>query len=223
MEQLFRIAMIGCVLSACSDEGTNFGPESSPTPAQQSAITMNMDYLSQIASADVPGESAATAALGFAFGAPALLGIESVARAVPGLPAAADGCAVLTDHSVTWTHCRDGDTTIDGTMSWGPGHVDMNIGATAIVGASQLRYGFVGSMTASDTAIDADMTVSFSITGGGSTASDMIRTLVDVELAAGCIDSGTLTVIEMGTGTGTRNRAIQVVWSGCNMFRVRNG
>lgn len=224
MTQLFRIAMIGCLLSACGGaDGPSLGPETSPTPTQQSAIIRNVDYLSRIAAAEASGESAASAAIGFAFNAHALLGIESAVRVAPGLPASPDGCAVITDHGATWTSCQNGDTTVDGTMSWSAGDVEISLRATVVAGAAEVHYGFSGSMTASDAAIHGDMTVSFTAADGAGTAGHAIQTQLDVELATGCIYRGTLTATQTGGRVATGDRAMQVVWIGCSLFHVRNG
>jgi hypothetical protein len=78
-------------------------------------------------------------------------------------------------------------------------------------------------MTVSASAIQSDMTVMLSFSGNGVSFSETIQTKIDVQLASGCVTSGTLTVTATGSGAGSRNGAVQVVWSGCNTFRVRKG
>jgi hypothetical protein len=239
MQQLVRIGMIAMAVSACGgNDGPSFGPAISPTPTQQVAITSSTQYLSQIANASVSGQVAASAAIDFAFAAPALLGVDSTGQIIPDLyriqvsiddittmvlQLAADACQVVTDHSVTWNQCQDNNATIDGTMSWSPGHVEIDLHAASNSPSLALDYDFSGSMTVSDAAIQSDMTVSYTATTGSQTVSDAIRSQLDVQLASGCIYRGTLTVTETGTGTGTHDRAVQVVWIGCNLFKVRNG
>lgn len=234
MQQFVRIGMIAVTVSACSSDGPSFGPAISPTPTQQAAIASSTHYLSQIAHASVEGQAAAGAAIDFASSAPALLESGSTGQLLPDLyrvqvsiddltpqvlQFAANDCQVVTDHSVTWNHCQDDSTTINGTMSWSPGHVDVDVHATANSPSLALDYDFSGSMTVSDAAIHSDMTVSFTASTGGHTVTDAIHSQLDVELGAGCIDSGTLTVTE----TGAQHRAVQVEWTGCNLFKVRNG
>jgi hypothetical protein len=239
MKQLVRIGLIAMAVSACGgSDGPNFGPAISPTPTQQAAITSSMQYLSQIANASVEGQVAASAAIDFAFAAPALVGVDSTGQIIPDLyrvevsigdlatlvlQLAADGCQVVTDHSVTWNQCQDDNATIDGTMSWSPGHVEVDLHATSNIPSLALDYEFSGSMTVSDAAIQSDMTVSYTATSGAQTVSDAIRSQLDVELASGCIYRGTMTLTETGSGSGAHNGAVQVVWIGCNLFKVRNG
>lgn len=241
MNQLVRITMIAVLVSACGDStGPKFGPLTAPTPAQQTAIAASSHNLSLIANATTDGQAAASAAINFALTAPSLLPDDSSARTLTEISGLAieiedlaamvllftvDDCQVMTDHSVTWNHCVDGDTTVDGTMSWSAGHVDVDVHATATSQSLTLDYAFSGSLTVSDAAIQGDMMVSFTATTGGQTVSDAIHTQLDVELASGCIYRGTLTVTETETSSanGAHNRAVQVVWIGCNSFQVRNG
>lgn len=239
MQQLVRIGMIAMAVSACGgSDGPNFGPAIAPTPTQQAAITSSTQYLSQIANASVEGQVAASAAIDFAFAAPALLGVDATGQIIPDLyriqvsiddiatsvlQATADACQVVTDHSVTWNQCQDNNATIDGSMSWSPGHVEIDLHATSNSPSLALDYEFSGSMTVSDAAIQSDMTVSYTATSGGQTVTDAIRSQLDVQLASGCIYRGTLTVTETASGSGAHDRAVQVVWIGCNLFKVRNG
>jgi hypothetical protein len=84
-------------------------------------------------------------------------------------------------------------------------------------------YTLAGNMTVSATAIRGEMTLAVSASAGGNSASQMIDSKIDVQIADRCITRGTLTVTASGSGAGTRNGAVQVVWTGCQMFRVRNG
>jgi predicted small lipoprotein YifL len=240
MKSLFHISMISLALAACGSDGPNFGPEKDPTPAEQSTINSTAQNLQLIAQADVEGQETAGAALAFAFNAQSLLddgtavrtvpGLRDVARLVPDLvpallsPGAApfDDCAVVGTNSVVWNHCQDSSGyVIDGMISWSPGHVDVDLHISGTSSGYELTYSFVGSITVSSSAIDGDMTVSLSYTGGGTSASETIRTQIDVQIANNCVSSGTLTVTASGSGAGSRNAAVQVVWTGCNMFRVR--
>jgi hypothetical protein len=218
MRNLICITMVGWVLSACGgSDAPNFGPETDPTPGQRSAIMSTSQDLAVLARADVQGQQAAGAAISFAFTAQGLPELSSVARAM----ALAD-CGVVGPNSVVWHHCTDSNGyTIDGTLSWSTGHVDVDIRVTS-TGSFAFDYSFTGSMTTSATAIEGDMTVAYSITSDGMTYSESFRTQIDVQLIAGCISSGTLTVTATGSGPGARSGAVQVIWTGCNAFRVRN-
>jgi len=77
-------------------------------------------------------------------------------------------------------------------------------------------------MTVSATAIKGDMTFSGSATVNGTKFTESVHTEIDVQIAQGCITSGTLTVTVSGSGTGAVNGAVQVVWTGCHAFKVRN-
>lgn len=231
MNDVIRVGLLGVVLSACSGGGDsmNFGPEIAPTPSQQSAIVSNTRSLSAMAQANLSGQAASSAAIDLAFGGPRLLGMSVGIGAAPrpGVPAVAagpsrlgpDGCEVVTGSSITWTQCQDDGATIDGGMSWSPGHVDLDLHATASGAALQLDYAFTGALTISDTAIEGDTDVSFTASDGAGSHHSAIHTQIDVQVAMGCIYDGTLTVI----ATGEASHALQVVWIGCNMFRVRNG
>lgn len=238
MKQLLRISMIGLVLAACGSDGPSFGPPVAPTQQQQTAVTTTTQYLNLIAGASGNSEAAAGAAISFAITAPALFGsagaaaprpeVANVEAALAGLTAVVShldpsGCEVVTDHSITWNHCTDNNVTINGSMSWSPGHVDVDLHASGAAQGVTIDYSFTGSLTVSATAIDGDMTASYSVTAGAQSASETVHTQIAVTLASGCVNGGTLTVTATGNGTGTRNVAIQVVWSGCNMFQVRNG
>ena len=235
MKHLFRVGMIGLVLSACggSDE-PNFGPETDPTPTQKTAVMSTAQELTLIANANVQGQAAAGAAIEFALTSDALFGTGAAARSVPGLSEVAlrlapvmqrvapDGCEVITANSVTWNHCQDSGDEIDGMISWSAGRVDIDLHVKANGPTLQFDYAFTGSMTVSPTAIQGDVMVSFNYSSGGTTGSQTLRSQIDVQIASGCITSGTLTVTETGSGAGAQNRAVQIVWTGCNAFRVRS-
>ena len=239
MRQILRISILGLVLSACGgSDGPNFGPPMAATPAQKSAVTTTTQYVNLIAGANGNGRAAASAAISFAVIAPGLLGgaegtsplpeVSGAEAAISALAAVTariepSGCEVVTDHSVVWNHCTDSSVTIDGMISWTPDHVDIDIHATGSTQGVSLDYSFTGSLTVSATAVKGDMTVAFHASSGGESASATLHTQIDVQIAAGCITGGTLTVTETGTGTGARNAAIQVVWSGCDMYQIRNG
>lgn len=227
MRNRFCISVMGLVLSACGgDSGPSFGPESDPTPAQQSAISSTAQQLALIANANAQGEAAAGAALDFAFTAQALIGPTAAAITMPGvsgLGAQADGCEVIGPSSVVWNHCTSNGVTIDGMISWSTGHVDVDIHAAGTSGTVTVDYSLTGSVTVSATAVQGDMTVSLDASNGSASYSQKVQTQIDVQIANGCISSGTLTVTATGSGNGTRTGAVQVIWSGCNMFRVRNG
>ena len=241
MKNLFCISVVGLVLSACGgDDGPDLGPVTDATPTQQTAISSTAQDLALIANANTQGEAAAGAAIEFAFTAQGLLAPAAAARAVPGLSAAAgavarraaaagraqveaDDCEVIGPSSVVWNHCTENGVTVDGMISWSPGHVDVDIHATGSTGSVSLDYSFTGSVTVSSTAIHGDMTIALDATSGGTSYSQKLRTQIDVQVASGCISGGTLTVTASGSGSGTRNGAVQVIWTGCNVFRVRNG
>lgn len=227
MRNRFCISVVGLVLSACGgDSGPSFGPETDPTPTQQTAISSTAEQLALIANANAQGEAAAGAALDFAFTAQTLIGPTTAARVLPGLPRLgvdADACEVIGPSSVVWNHCTESGVTIDGMISWSTGHVDVDIHAAGTSGSVTVDYSLTGSVTVSATAVHGDMTVSLDASNGSASYSQKVQTQIDVQIANGCISSGTLTVTATGSGSGTRTGAVQVIWSGCNMFRVRNG
>jgi hypothetical protein len=230
MRNLFCISVVGLVLSACGgDSGPSLGPESDPTPTQQTAISTTAQQLALIANANAQGEAAAAAALDFAFSAQALIGPATAARTMLGLSGLpelrldADGCEVIGPSSVVWNHCTNNGVTIDGMISWSTGHVDVDIHASGTSGTVTVDYSLTGSVTVSATAVHGDMTVSLAASNGSASYSQKVETQIDVQIANGCISGGTLTVTATGSGNGTRTGAVQVIWSGCNAFRVRNG
>src|SRR5262249_54383313 len=128
--------------------------------------------------------------------------IEELAAMV--LALTPDGCQVVTDHDVTWNHCQDNDATIDGTLSWSSGHIDIDVHATATTASANVDYSFSGSMTVSDAALQADMTIAFTATSGGQTVTNTLHSQLDVQLATGCIYRGTLTVTLASSGNRDR-------------------
>jgi hypothetical protein len=239
MKKLFHISIASLILTACGSDGPNFGPETEPTPAQQTVINSTAQHLGTLAMADVEGEAAGAAALEFAFDAQALIDTGSSARQVPRLPGAAQlaptampvpdlaqllDCPVVGSNSIVWNHCTDNNgTTIDGMISWSPGHVDVDLHIAASSQGLQATYSLVGSMTVSAAAIQADMTIMLSYSGNGVNFTETVHTQIDVQITNGCVSSGTLTVTASGSGAGSRSGAVQIVWSGCNAFRVRRG
>lgn len=238
MTKFSHITMVGLVLCACGSDGPSFGPAADPTPAQQTAIMSTSQQLSTLAMADTQGAAAGAAAISFALGAQALIDSSATARALPDQTTARASrslitalrepprldCAVVTANSIVWNHCSEQDgTTMDGMISWSAGHVDIDLQATTTAGDVHGAFSMAGAMTVSSSAIQSDMTVTLSYSGNGFNFNEKIQTQIDIQIASGCISSGTITVTATGTGTGARNAAVQVVWSGCNTFRVRRG
>jgi hypothetical protein len=231
--------LVGLILTACGGgSDPNFGPETDPTPAQKSAISSTAQDLALISMADAQGQAAGGAAIGFAFEAAELLlptggatarALPDAAKIAPAISAIRQAqlidCEVVSPTSIVWNHCTDSSSgfTIDGMMSWGPGHVDVDLHISGNEQGTQITVSLKGSVTVSPSSIKGDLTISANLSGGGNSASQTLRTQIDVELANGCVSSGTLTVTASGSGQGSVNAAVQVIWTGCNMFRVRNG
>ncbi|MGH2897840.1 MAG: hypothetical protein ACRDMZ_04140, partial [Solirubrobacteraceae bacterium] len=135
-------------MAACGSDGPNFGPETTPTAAQQSGVTSTEQDLIVLAGADTQGAATAGAAFGFAATSLLLITPSSSARTGPerlvdgvlgnalgnalgralGVTGQrADDCAVIGPTSVKWTACTESGFTIDGTVSWGPGHVEIDV------------------------------------------------------------------------------------------------
>jgi hypothetical protein len=236
--------MIGAGLTGCGGGGPNFGPETAATPTQETAITATEGSLTTLATVDTDGSAAAGAAFelvgnaGLLIATPAARTLREIAaiRAFPALDlrtpsvlrqAPPSDCEVITDTSVTWNHCTEEGFTIDGKISWTPGHVDMSVHLTGAEQGVSISYKLDGSMTASASAIQGNMTLAVSATSGTQSASLNVHWDIDVQIAQGCITSGTLTVDLSGSGTGpggggSVNGAVQVIWTGCHAFRVRN-
>src|SRR5690348_12416649 len=127
MIRRFHIQVACLFLTACGSEGPSFGPEIAPTQAQTTAIETIQQSLGTFARTDLTGAQSEAAAFYFAFAGQSLLAGSAMpgALAPPELALAAD-CAVTTDHSITWHQCTDRNGyTIDGMISWSPGHVDV--------------------------------------------------------------------------------------------------
>jgi len=225
-----RALSIACtVLLACGgSDKPNFGPETDATPAQQAAITSAEQGFGQLALADTQGAAAGTAALGLAtnslllfqpkssgaIAAPSSV-IDPDVLAALGAAAQAD-CAVVSSNSITWHQCMESGYTFDGAISWRPGHVDVSLRLTGTAQTGSFDYALDGSLSVSAVAIQSDMTMSVSATVGANHVSETVHSQVDVTIASGCITSGS------GSGTGAVNGAVEVIWTACHAFRVRN-
>jgi hypothetical protein len=241
MKNLSTLCAIGLVVAACGGGyEPNFGPETPATATQRAAIDNTSREFAAIANADLQGQAAAGAALEFALAAPALVN-GAIVHPASGLgeldglggrsgiaqltaPAALGACAVTTANSITWDHCEDQNgVVIDGSLKWSPGHVEIDLHVTGSNGQVQVSWSLTGSMTVSTTALQGDMTVAFDATAGGQHYAQTVRSQIDVQLDHGCIISGTLTVTATGNGQGSVTGAVQVIWSACNKYVVRNG
>jgi hypothetical protein len=223
------------VLAACGSDGPNFGPETTPTPAQQSGITSTEQSLAVLAAADTQGAATAGAAFGLATSSQLLIAPAS-ARAASERPftlplaqrifsvvgAPADDCVVVGPTSAVWSNCTEEGFTIDGKVSWGPGHVEVDVTINGAIQGFTFQYQLEGNITTTASSIKGDITVSGTATANGMTFSENIHSETDVQIAQGCITSGTMTVTVSGSGTGAVNGAVQVIWTGCHAFRVRN-
>ena len=239
MRSFFNVTIAGLMLAACGgDAAPNLGAETAPTPAQQTAITTTEDSLTELAAPDTEGAALAATAVDFATSELLLIAPGSGASSVRGPSVAGpieprvmsalrrapfDDCAVVSANSIVWHQCMDSGFTIDGMISWSTGHVDVDVHVFGSSESVTFDYKLAGSMTVSTSAIQGDMTLAVSASSGTSSGSEMIHSQIDVQITAGCISSGTLTVTASGSGTGSRSGAVQVVWTGCHMFRVRNG
>jgi hypothetical protein len=223
------------VLAACGSDGPNFGPETAPTASQQSGVTSTEQSLVLLASADTQGAATAGAAFGIATSTLLLIAPSSNARVAGNRPIAwpvdrvfsvagamADDCAVVGPTSVVWANCAEQGFTIDGSLRWGPGHVELDVKINGAIQGFTFEYAIASDMTVSATAIKGDITYSGSATANDSTFSESVHSEIDVQVAQGCITTGTLTVTVSGSGNGSVNGAVQVVWTGCHAFRVRN-
>jgi hypothetical protein len=222
-------------LAACGgSDKPNLGPETDPTPAQQAAITSAEQSFSQLALANTQGSAAGAAALGLATNSLLLFTPKSGAAVAapssvidPAIVAAlgtapqAD-CAVVTGSTIAWHQCMQAGYTFDGTISWSAGHVDVSLHMTGAAQGGTFDYTVDGSLTVSPTAIQSDMTTTISATVGANHVSETVRSQVDVTIASACITSGTMTVTATGSGTGAVNSAVEVIWTACHVFRVRN-
>lgn len=237
MTRLAHVCIASLLLSACGSDTPDFGAETDATPTQQTGINSTEQSLIVFASADTQGPATASAALGLATSSLLLIASDQSDRASIGrddswppnlkrlnaLPGALlEDCAVVTSNTVVWTNCTQNGFTINGMVSWVPGHVEIDI---QIDGTSQgftFHYGLSGGITVTASSITGDMTLTGSASGSGVSFNQTVHSQIDVQIAAGCITSGTLTVTVSGSGTGARNGAVQIIWTGCHAFRVRN-
>lgn len=233
--QVWHVSLACLVVAACGSDTPNFGPETTPTTAQQSGVTSTEQSLVVLAAADTQGAATAGAAFGLATSSLLLIAPSSNARSAPERPIAwpvdrvfsvagalADDCAVVGPTSVVWTNCMEQGFTIDGSVTWGPGHVEVDVKVNGTVQGFTFEYEIAGNMTVSATAIKGDMTFSGKANAGGTQFSETVHSTIDIEIAQGCITTGTLTVTVSGSGTGAVNGAVQVIWTGCHAFKVRN-
>jgi len=202
--------------------------------AQQSGVTSTESSLVVLAGADTQGAATAGAAFGLATSSLLLISPSTARTAERPIPWSldqrvfsatgplADDCAVVGPASVVWTNCMEEGFTIDGKVTWGPGHVEVDVKINGAIQGITFDYEIAGNMTVSATAIKGDMTFSGSATVNGTKFTESVHTEIDVQIAQGCITSGTLTVTVSGSGTGAVNGAVQVVWTGCHAFKVRN-
>lgn len=240
MKGLVYVCLASLFVAACGSDGPSFGPETTPTTAQQSGISSTEQSLVVLAGADTQGAATAGAAFGFATSSLLLIAPASNARAGqdrtfawPVAPvfdrivlgatgSRADDCAVVGPTSVVWSNCTEDGFTIDGKVSWGPGHVEVDVKLNGAIQGFTFEYEISGNMTVSPTSIKGDMTFSGTATANGTKLSESVHSEIDIQIAQGCITSGSLTVTVSGSGTGSVNGAVQVVWTGCHAFKVRN-
>ena len=243
MKRLVHVCLASLLVAACGSDGPNFGPETTPTAAQQSGVSSTEASLVVLAAADTQGAATAGAAFGLATSSLLLIAPSSSARAGQDRPFAwpidpvldrtlgralgatgqrADDCAVVSPTSVVWSNCTEEGFTIDGTVSWGPGHVEVDVKVNGVIQGFTFEYEISGNMTVSATAIKGDMTFSGNANANGTKFSESVHSEIDVQIAQGCITSGTLTVTVSGSGTGSVHGAVQVLWTGCHAFKVRN-
>jgi len=237
MTRLVHVCIASLLLSACGGDTPDFGPETDPTSAQQTGITTTEQSLIVFAAADTQGPATASAALGLATSSLLLIQSDQSNRvgigrddswppnlrrlaAAPG--ALLEDCAVVTSNTVVWTNCTQSGFTINGQVSWVPGHVEVDIQIDGTIQGFTFHYGLVGGITVTPTSIKGDMTLTGRASGSGASFSQTVRSQIDVEIADRCITSGTLTVTVSGSGNGSQNGAVQILWTGCHAIRVRN-
>jgi hypothetical protein len=238
MKRLFQISLAGLLLTACGD-GPNLGAAMPPTQIQQEAITQTEGGLIALAKADIDGPAAAEAAITLPDAATLLfepaggaglgggLAMRGDAR-MPGVEALvrtallAD-CLVMNPDSIVWNQCMEDGVTINGAIHWTTGHVDVDLHIFGSISGITLDETMTSSMTVSASAIEGDMTLKASANDGGRQLSETLHTEIDVQVADGCITTGTFTATASGSGTGAVNGAVQIVWSGCQMALIRKG
>jgi hypothetical protein len=236
MTRLVHVCIASLLLSACGSDTPDFGPETEPTPAQSTGITATEQSLIVFASADTQGPATASAALGLATSSLLLIASDQSGRAGIGqddewppvkrlaaLPGAMlEDCAVVTSNTVVWTNCTQSGFTINGMVSWNPGHVGVEIQIDGTIQGFTFHYGLTGGITVTDTSVQGDMTLTGNASGSGVSFNQTVRSQIDIQFDDECITDGTLTVTVSGSGTGAKNGAVQVIWTGCHAFRVRN-
>ena len=237
MTRLAHVCIASLLLSACGSDTPDFGPETDATSTQETGITATEQSLFVFASADTQGPATAGAALGLATSSLLLIASDQADRigigsddswppnlrrlnAVPG--AMLEDCAVVTSNTVVWTNCTQNGFTINGMVNWVPGHVEVDIQIDGTIQGFAFHYGLSGGIRVTATSITGDMTLTGSASGSGVTYNQTVHSQIDVQIADECITSGTLTVTVSGSGNGARNGAVQVLWTGCHAFRVRN-
>lgn len=228
-----KALLSACIaLASCGgSSGPSLGPETAPTAAQQAGIESVERGLALLAAADTQGSATGGAALLIASSSWTLLAPRTAAASAAPLAsevsALLDGtaqadCAVVGPNSVVWHQCTEGSTTIDGSVSWSPGHVEIDLHMTGTTGTGSFDYAMAGALTVTATTIESDFAVSIRASAGNTTVNAMSHSAIDVQRAAGCITGGTMTTTVSGTN-GAASGAVQVVWTGCHAFRVRNG
>ena len=232
MTRLVHVCIASLLLSACGSDTPDFGPETDATPAQSTGITATEQSLIVFASADTQGPATANAALGLASSSLLLIASDQSERAsiarddawppIRRLNALLEDCAVVTSNTVVWTNCTQSGFTINGMVSWNPGHVEVDIQIDGTIQGFTFHYGLSGGMTVTETSVEGDMTLTGSASGSGVSFNQTIRSQIDIQFTDECITNGTLTVTVSGSGTGSKNGAVQVIWTGCHAFRVRN-
>jgi hypothetical protein len=237
MTRLVHVCIASLLLSACGSDTPDFGPETDPTSTQETGINATEQSLIVFASADTQGPATASAALGLATSSLLLIASDQSDRASIGrdgawppnlrrlaaLPGAMlEDCAVVTSNTVVWTNCTQNGFTINGMVSWNPGHVEVDIQIDGTIQGFTFHYELSGGMTVTSSSVEGDMTLTGSASGSGVSFSQTVRSQIDIEFNDKCITGGTLTVTVSGSGTGAKNGAVQVIWTGCHAVRVRN-
>ena len=237
MTRLAHVCIASLLLSACGSDTPDFGPETDATPTQETGITSTEQSLIVFASADTQGPATAGAALGLATSSLLLIASDQADRVGIGrddswppnlrrlnaLPEALlEDCAVVTSNTVVWTNCTQNGFSINGMVNWVPGHVTVDIQIDGTIQGFAFQYGLSGGIAVTASSIKGDMTLTGSASGSGVSYSQTVRSQIDVQIADECITSGTLTVTVSGSGNGARNGAVQILWTGCHAFRVRN-
>jgi len=236
MTRLAHVCIASLVLSGCGGDSPDFGPETDATPTQETGIASTEHSLIVFASADTQGPATAGAALGLATSSLLLIASDQSdhvginrhdtwppLRRLNALPGALlEDCAVVTSNTVVWTNCTQNGFTINGMVNWDPGHVEVDIQIDGTIQGFAFHYGLSGGIRVTATSITGDMTLTASASGSGLTYNQTVRSQIDVQIADECITSGSLTVAVSGSGNGARNGAVQILWTGCHAFRVRN-